>query len=126
MKIKLYLAIVLAGLPCLSLAAGPSPSACAQAHSAASQRLAEATAEQDGIAAGNARRQLATVVAQCQAAQQQRQQLQNSRQNQQRQRQQQLNYQRNVQRRIVEQQRLRQQMQQQRINNQNNMPDIRY
>ncbi|WP_407316523.1 hypothetical protein [Pseudomonas sp. nanlin1] len=129
MKFKLCLALAL--LPWLAEAAGPSPGACAQAHSSVSQRLAQANADHDAIAAGAARRQLSAIVAQCQSAQQQRQQLKNARQTQQRYqqqrlRQQQLDQQRATQRRIVEQQRLRQQMQQQRLNNQRSMPEIRY
>lgn len=140
MKIMLCLCMVL--MPCLAQAAWPTPSACEQARRAASQRLAQANADQDDIGAGKWRRQLATIVAQCRAAQQaqdsrrtqqrylmQRQQqekLNQQRYLQQRRQQEQINQQRNAQRRIVEQQRLRQLMQQQRLNNQRKMPDIRY
>jgi hypothetical protein len=124
MKIMLCLVMVL--MPCLAQAAWPSPSACYQAHRAVSQRLAQAIAAQDNVGASKWRGQLATIVAQCQAAQQ----AQDSRRTQQRYLQQrrqqdQINQQRNAQRRIVEQQRLRQQIYQQRLN-QRNMPDIRY
>jgi len=124
MKIMLCLVMVL--MPCLAQAASPSPSVCYQAHRAASQRLAQAIADQDSVGAAKWRGQLATIVSQCRAAQQ----AQDSRRTQQRyleQRRQQdrISQQRNAQRRIVEQQRLRQQIYQQRLN-QRNMPDIRY
>ncbi|MDU8361964.1 MULTISPECIES: hypothetical protein [Pseudomonas] len=124
MKIMLCLVMVL--MPCLAQAAWPTPSACYQAHRAASQRLAQAIADQDNVGAAKWRGQLATIVAQCRAAQQ----AQDNRRTQQRylqerRQQDQINQQRNAQRRIVEQQRLRQRIQQQHLN-QRNMPDIRY
>ena len=124
MKIMLCLIMVL--MPCLAQAAWPTPSACYQAHRAASQRLAQAIADQDNVGAAKWRGQLATIVAQCRAAQQ----AQDNRRTQQRylqerRQQDQINQQRNAQRRIVEQQRLRQRIQQQHLN-QRNMPDIRY
>ncbi|MCD5991671.1 hypothetical protein KDX30_27675 [Pseudomonas sp. CDFA 553] len=124
MKIMLCLIMVL--MPCLAQAAWPTPSACYQAHRAASQRLAQAIADQDNVGAAKWRGQLATVVAQCRAAQQaQDNRRTQQRYLQQRRQQDQINQQRNAQRRIVEQQRLRQRIQQQHLN-QRNMPDIRY
>ncbi|MCQ2996806.1 hypothetical protein NLO88_17455 [Pseudomonas syringae] len=139
MKIMLCLVMVL--MPCLAQAAWPTPSACYQAHRAASQRLAQAIADQDNVGAAKWRGQLATIVAQCRAAQQaqdnrrtqqrylqerqQQEELNQQRYLQQRRQQDQINEQRNAQRRIIEQQRLRQRIQQQHLN-QRNMPDIRY
>ncbi len=76
MKIKWCLALVL--VPCLAQAVGPSPSACAQAYGSVKQRLAQAVAEQDDIAALDARRKITAIVSQCQAAQRQRRYLENT------------------------------------------------
>lgn len=132
MKIKLCLALVL--VPCLAQAAGPSSSACAQAFGTVKQRLAQAYSDQDETAVATAKRQLAAIDSQCEAAQRQRQQTQDNqldqrnlqlqRLQQQRYQQQRRTQQLNQQR--VEEQRLRQRMYQQHLDNQRKMPDIRY
>jgi hypothetical protein len=129
MKIKWCMALVL--VPCLAQAVGPSPSACSQAYGSMKQRLAQAVAEQDDVAAHDARRKITAIVSQCQAAQRQRQYLENTqaldrnvelKRLQQQRTDQRLNQQRLDQQRI-EQQRLRQKMYQQRLDNQRRIND---